>query len=85
MLNRILSFSKVFVLIAGLRTSYILVDKLLMDDLISTDDVMQTTYCEINLDKQIRDAFVYAIKNHYWYQMYIDDLPIWGKKCLLTL
>ncbi|KAH0624363.1 hypothetical protein JD844_031759, partial [Phrynosoma platyrhinos] len=42
------------------------------------DDVMQTTYCEIDLDKQTRDAFVYAIKNHYWYQMYIDDLPIWG-------
>lgn len=47
--------------------------------LISTDDVMQSTYCEIDLDKPTRDAFVYAIKNHYWYQMYIDDLPIWGK------
>lgn len=43
------------------------------------DEVMQTTYCEIDLDKAKRDAFVYAIKNHYWYQMYIDDLPIWGK------
>ncbi|KAM9549908.1 LOW QUALITY PROTEIN: transmembrane 9 superfamily member 3-like [Guaruba guarouba] len=42
------------------------------------EDVMQTTYCEIDLDKGRRDAFVYAIKNHYWYQMYIDDLPIWG-------
>ncbi|XP_068923179.1 transmembrane 9 superfamily member 3 [Petaurus breviceps papuanus] len=40
------------------------------------DDV-QTNYCEIDLDKAKRDAFVYAIKNHYWYQMYIDDLPIW--------
>lgn len=40
---------------------------------------MQTTYCEIDLDKGRRDAFVYAIKNHYWYQMYIDDLPIWGE------
>lgn len=44
-----------------------------------TDEVMQTTYCEIELDKAKRDAFVYAIKNHYWYQMYIDDLPIWGE------
>lgn len=43
------------------------------------DEVMQTTYCEIELDKPKRDAFVYAIKNHYWYQMYIDDLPIWGE------
>uniref|UniRef100_A0A4W6D1X4 Transmembrane 9 superfamily member n=1 Tax=Lates calcarifer TaxID=8187 RepID=A0A4W6D1X4_LATCA len=42
------------------------------------DEVMQTTYCEIDLDKAKKDAFVYAIKNHYWYQMYIDDLPIWG-------
>lgn len=40
---------------------------------------MQTTYCEVDLDKGRRDAFVYAIKNHYWYQMYIDDLPIWGE------
>ena len=40
---------------------------------------MPGTYCEIDLDKEKRDAFVYAIKNHYWYQMYIDDLPIWGK------
>lgn len=47
--------------------------------MIPVDEVMQTTYCEIDLDKAKRDAFVYAIKNHYWYQMYIDDLPIWGK------
>lgn len=47
--------------------------------MIPADEVMQTTYCEIDLDKAKRDAFVYAIKNHYWYQMYIDDLPIWGK------
>ena len=20
----------------------------------------------------------FAVKNHYWYQMYLDDLPIWG-------
>lgn len=31
---------------------------------------------ELNDDKY--KAFVYAVKNHYWYQMYIDDLPIWG-------
>lgn len=49
------------------------------------DDVMPATYCEIDLDKEKRDAFVYAIKNHYWYQMYIDDLPIWGKHCMLYL
>lgn len=49
------------------------------------DDVMPATYCEIDLDKEKRDAFVYAIKNHYWYQMYIDDLPIWGGYCMFWL
>lgn len=53
--------------------------------LFCADDVMPATYCEIDLDKEKRDAFVYAIKNHYWYQMYIDDLPIWGKYSLLYL
>uniref|UniRef100_A0A8C1CMY0 Transmembrane 9 superfamily member n=1 Tax=Cyprinus carpio carpio TaxID=630221 RepID=A0A8C1CMY0_CYPCA len=47
-------------------------------DITFKEEVMQTTYCDIELDKPKRDAFVYAIKNHYWYQMYIDDLPIWG-------
>lgn len=44
-----------------------------------TEEVMQIKYCDIEMDKAKQDAFVYAIKNHYWYQMYIDDLPIWGK------
>ncbi|KAK2185289.1 hypothetical protein NP493_241g06067 [Ridgeia piscesae] len=38
----------------------------------------KTTYCEVQLTKNKYEAFVYAVKNHYWYQMYIDDLPIWG-------
>uniref|UniRef100_A0A2I3GYF5 Transmembrane 9 superfamily member n=1 Tax=Nomascus leucogenys TaxID=61853 RepID=A0A2I3GYF5_NOMLE len=33
------------------------------------DNVKPASYCEIDLDKEKRDAFVY---------MYIDDLPIWG-------
>lgn len=32
----------------------------------------------IDLSKAQYELFTYAIKNHYWYQMYIDDLPIWG-------
>lgn len=39
---------------------------------------MLVIYCEIDLDKEKRDVFVYVIKNYYWYQMYIDDLLIWG-------
>ena len=36
-------------------------------------------YCTVDLTEEKYQAFVYAVKNHYWYQMYIDDLPIWGK------
>ncbi|CAH1793365.1 unnamed protein product [Owenia fusiformis] len=38
----------------------------------------KTQYCEVMLSEEKYQAFVYAVKNHYWYQMYIDDLPIWG-------
>lgn len=33
----------------------------------------------IELDEEKVKAFSYAVKNNYWYQMYIDDLPIWGR------
>lgn len=33
----------------------------------------------MNLDEEKVKQFVYAVKNEYWYQMYIDDLPIWGR------
>lgn len=41
-------------------------------------DVAEMAYCEIVLTEDSRKVFLYAVKNHYWYQMYIDDLPIWG-------
>jgi len=41
-------------------------------------DVSKTAFCEVTLDETKFKSFVYAVKNHYWYQMYIDDLPIWG-------
>ncbi|XP_075216975.1 transmembrane 9 superfamily protein member 3 [Lycorma delicatula] len=41
-------------------------------------DIVRSTYCEIQLNEVKLKAFIYAVKNHYWYQMYIDDLPIWG-------
>jgi transmembrane 9 superfamily protein 3 len=31
------------------------------------------------LDETKLKAFLYAVKNHYWYQMYMDDLPVWGE------
>ncbi len=42
------------------------------------EDHPKTDYCTVELSKGKYDLFAYAIKNHYWYQMYIDDLPIWG-------
>ena len=43
-------------------------------------DISNTPYCEIQLTEEKQKAFTYAVKNHYWYQMYLDDLPVWGKK-----
>ncbi|XP_050699942.1 transmembrane 9 superfamily member 3-like isoform X5 [Eriocheir sinensis] len=42
------------------------------------EDIAKTTYCEVELNEVRLRTFIYAVKNHYWYQMYIDDLPIWG-------
>lgn len=35
-------------------------------------------YCDVDVTEVELLAFIYAVKNHYWYQMYIDDLPVWG-------
>lgn len=40
--------------------------------------VAKTEFCQVLLDETKLKAFLYAVKNHYWYQMYVDDLPIWG-------
>uniref|UniRef100_A0A182LW17 Transmembrane 9 superfamily member n=1 Tax=Anopheles culicifacies TaxID=139723 RepID=A0A182LW17_9DIPT len=42
------------------------------------DDISPTEICMVDLSEEKHKAFVYAVKNQYWYQMYIDDLPIWG-------
>ncbi|KAK6633586.1 Transmembrane 9 superfamily member 3 [Polyplax serrata] len=41
-------------------------------------DIPPTLFCHVELNEERVKAFTYAVKNHYWYQMYIDDLPIWG-------
>lgn len=40
--------------------------------------ISNTPYCEVELNDERLKAFTYAVKNHYWYQMFLDDLPIWG-------
>lgn len=42
-------------------------------------NIAKTPYCEVVLTEEKLQAFIYAVKNYYWYQMYIDDLPIWGE------
>lgn len=41
-------------------------------------NIPKKMYCEVQLTEEKNRMFVYAVKNHYWYQMYMDDLPIWG-------
>ena len=41
-------------------------------------DVPATNYCEVEINERNHESLVHAIDNHYWYQAYIDDLPIWG-------
>jgi len=38
----------------------------------------KTPYCKVKLTQDVLTKFIYAVKNYYWYQMYLDDLPIWG-------
>ena len=42
------------------------------------NNVPKTEYCQVNLDETTLKSFMYSVKNHYWYQMYLDDLPVWG-------
>jgi len=47
-------------------------------DLRFGQDVAPTKLCSQRLDKPSSAAFSSAVAEHYWYQMYLDDLPIWG-------
>ncbi|KAJ2959174.1 hypothetical protein NQZ79_g5307 [Umbelopsis isabellina] len=35
--------------------------------------------CKTTLHHREIDLFKYAVANNYWYQMFIDDLPLWGR------
>lgn len=47
-------------------------------ELLFKKDRPSEIYCEVELTKDVMKQFIYAIDNHYWFQMYMDDLPIWG-------
>ena len=42
------------------------------------EDIKSQEYCSVVLDKAKYVMFKYAVKHHYWYQMYLDDLPSWA-------
>jgi transmembrane 9 superfamily protein 3 len=44
----------------------------------AADKVPIEEFCTVTLDKKKLKAFKYAVKHHYWYQMYIDDMPMWA-------
>lgn len=41
-------------------------------------DVEKTTVCEIELDAAKVKHFEDAIDNSYWFEFFMDDLPLWG-------
>lgn len=40
--------------------------------------------CSMTLTDDTVQQLQYAVRNHYWYQLYMDDLPIWGMVGELT-
>lgn len=32
----------------------------------------------MTLDRESAEQFHYAVLNHYWYQIFVDELPVWG-------
>lgn len=38
----------------------------------------KTPICNQVLTEDNAQTFRYAVSQHYWYQMYLDDLPVWG-------
>ncbi|XP_073285940.1 transmembrane 9 superfamily member 1-like [Primulina huaijiensis] len=41
-------------------------------------DVERTTICEIELDSVKVKQFREAVENLYWFEFFMDDLPLWG-------
>lgn len=42
------------------------------------DEVQTTKVCSTKLSAADAKKFSAAVEQHYWYQLYLDDLPIWG-------
>jgi hypothetical protein len=42
------------------------------------EDVDHAPVCTMTLDKEGAKIAQFAVSNHYWYQMFVDELPVWG-------
>ena len=42
------------------------------------EDMPKTSYCEQVLTKQDVEKMIDVIDQNYWFEFYVDDLPIWG-------
>ena len=41
-------------------------------------DIPTTVACKMVLDSDGAKLLAYAVSNHYWYQVFLDELPVWG-------
>eukprot|EP00201_Polytomella_parva_P019090 CAMPEP_0175051062 /NCGR_PEP_ID=MMETSP0052_2-20121109/7589_1 /TAXON_ID=51329 ORGANISM="Polytomella parva, Strain SAG 63-3" /NCGR_SAMPLE_ID=MMETSP0052_2 /ASSEMBLY_ACC=CAM_ASM_000194 /LENGTH=377 /DNA_ID=CAMNT_0016315301 /DNA_START=82 /DNA_END=1212 /DNA_ORIENTATION=+ len=41
-------------------------------------DVSSMAICTTRLNEHRREVFNSAIHRHYWYEFFVDDLPVWG-------
>mmetsp|Transcript_3522 Transcript_3522/g.12287 ORF Transcript_3522/g.12287 Transcript_3522/m.12287 type:complete len:598 (+) Transcript_3522:93-1886(+) len=41
-------------------------------------DVEKALNCAVKLDKRSLDMFQYAVSNHYWFNLVLDELPMWA-------
>jgi transmembrane 9 superfamily member 3 len=46
--------------------------------LVFKQNVDHSPICSMELDDQSAQLLAFAVSNHYWYQMFIDELPLWG-------
>eukprot|EP00823_Brevimastigomonas_motovehiculus_P008249 TRINITY_DN7529_c0_g1_i1.p1 TRINITY_DN7529_c0_g1~~TRINITY_DN7529_c0_g1_i1.p1 ORF type:complete len:599 (-),score=94.51 TRINITY_DN7529_c0_g1_i1:130-1926(-) len=42
------------------------------------ENQQRTKMCDMKIDESGAEKLTLAVSQHYWYQMYIDDLPVWG-------
>jgi hypothetical protein len=41
-------------------------------------DINREDVCDVVLDKQTASEFESAVDRQYWYELFLDDLPMWG-------